>query len=219
MNKLVYRYIIRHYQYVSFDVFDTLIERDVNRPSDIFVLVGKCILGKENAEKFRILRKKAEFEAREENNHKEITLDQIYEKLRGLYEEDVIEQLRKEEIQQEIKHCPRKENIAPLYQACVKKKKHILIISDMYLPSEVIQKMLKACNILDYEKIYVSNEYGVNKISGILFKKVIQDKKINAYEMIHIGDSIKADFLGARKARVKSVLIGRKNRFERLIHS
>lgn len=37
--------------------------------------------------------------------------------------------------------------------------------------------------------------------------------------MIHIGDSIKADFLGARKARVKSVLIGRKNRFERLIHS
>ena len=41
MNKLVYRYIIRHYQYVSFDVFDTLIERDVNRPSDIFVLVGK----------------------------------------------------------------------------------------------------------------------------------------------------------------------------------
>lgn len=182
-------------------------------------MVGKCILGKENAEKFRILRKKAEFEAREENNHKEITLDQIYEKLRGLYEEDVIEQLRKEEIQQEIKHCHRKENIAPLYQACVKKKKHILIISDMYLPSEVIQKMLKACNILDYEKIYVSNEYGVNKISGILFKKVIQDKKINAYEMIHIGDSIKADFLGARKARVKSVLIGRKNRFERLIHS
>ena len=74
------------------------------------------------------------------------------------------------------------------------KEKHILIISDMYLPSEVIQKMLKACNILDYEKIYVSNEYGVNKISGILFKKVIQDKKINAYEMIHIGDSIKADF-------------------------
>ena len=88
MNKLVYRYIIRHYQYVSFDVFDTLIERDVNRPSDIFVLVGKCILGKENAEKFRILRKKAEFEAREENNHKEITLDQIYEKLRGLRTND-----------------------------------------------------------------------------------------------------------------------------------
>ena len=75
MNKLVYRYIIRHYQYVSFDVFDTLIERDVNRPSDIFVLVGKCILGKENAEKFRILRKKAEFEAREENNHRKRTDD------------------------------------------------------------------------------------------------------------------------------------------------
>ena len=56
MNKLVYRYIVRHYQYVSFDVFDTLIERDVNRPSDIFALVGKSILGKENAEKFRIFR-------------------------------------------------------------------------------------------------------------------------------------------------------------------
>ena len=57
MNKLISKYILCHYKYISFDVFDTLIERKVNKPTDIFALVGKNILGEEKSEEFRELRK------------------------------------------------------------------------------------------------------------------------------------------------------------------
>ena len=53
MNKLISKYILCHYKYISFDVFDTLIERKVNKPTDIFALVGKNILGEE-AERFNV---------------------------------------------------------------------------------------------------------------------------------------------------------------------
>ena len=219
MNKLICKYILNNYKYVSFDVFDTLIERDVNKPSDIFARVGKNVLGEEKAEEFRNLRKEAERKAREEKYQTEVTLEQIYKKLNGIYGQDIIEKLKNEEIQLEIDCCHVKKDIISLYNACIKKEKHVLIISDMYLSSEVIGKMLKHCNITGYEELYVSNEYGINKISGKLFKTVMNINRIKSSEMIHIGDSVKADFLGARKTGMKSVLISRKNRLERLIHS
>ena len=40
---------------------------------------------------------------------------------------------------------------------------------------------------------------------------------IDKKNIIHIGDSIKADYIGARKAGISSILIGRKNRIGRLI--
>lgn len=219
MNKLICKYILQHYKYISFDVFDTLIERDVNKPSDIFTLVGGSILGEERAEEFHKFRKKAEREVREEKQYMEITLDQIYDKLGEIYERDIIEKLKNEEIKMEIEHCHIKMEMTTLYKACIKKEKHILIISDMYLPVEVIQRMLKHCNVMNYESLYVSNECGANKISGELFKIVMHQEGIKQSEMIHIGDSVKADFLGPRKAGIKSVLISRKKRLERLIHS
>lgn len=218
MNKFICKYILNHYEYISFDIFDTLIERDVNRTSDIFMLVGKKVLGEEKAEEFRELRKRAECNAREENQSSEITLEHIYKKMNGIYNQSVIESLKNEEIKTELEHCYIKDNMASFYATCIKHKK-VLIVSDMYLSADVIHKMLEKCNVKGYESLFVSSEYGVNKISGKLFNIVMDQKKIHASQMIHIGDSIKADFLGARKVGIKSILIGRKNRLKRLIHS
>lgn len=219
MNKLISKYILRHYQYISFDVFDTLIERKVNKPSDIFAIVGKNILGEEKSEEFRELRKRAESSVREAKQHTEINLEEIYEELSKVYDWGMIKRLKNEEIRLEINLCYAKKEIIDFYNACIKSDKQILIISDMYLPAEVIKKMLEHCNIVNYETLYVSNEYGVNKISGKLFKIVLNRRGIKHSEMVHIGDSVKADFLGARKVGIKSILIRRKNRLKRLIHS
>lgn len=48
---------------------------------------------------------------------------------------------------------------------------------------------------------------------------MLNQKGIKQSEIVHIGDSVKADFLGARKVGIKSILIRRKNRLKRLIHS
>lgn len=98
-----------------------------------------------------------------------------------------------------------------------KKGKRVLLISDMYLPETVIVSMLQRCGINDYEKLYVSNTYGENKLSGKLFQIACKDWQIDLKSMIHIGDSIKADMIGAHKAGIHVWLVGRKNRIERLI--
>lgn len=56
------------------DIFDTLIERDVNIPSDIFYKVGLKILGKNEAETFRKDRIEAEAKARKSKLGGEVTL-------------------------------------------------------------------------------------------------------------------------------------------------
>ena len=66
-------------------------------------------------------------------------------------------------------------------------------------------------------QLYVSNTYGENKLSGKLFQIACKDWQIDLKSMIHIGDSIKADMIGAHKAGIHVWLVGRKNRIERLI--
>ena len=78
MITILKKYIIKHFDTISFDIFDTLIERDVNIPSDIFYKVGLKILGKNEAETFRKDRIEAEEKARKSKLGGEVTLKEIY---------------------------------------------------------------------------------------------------------------------------------------------
>lgn len=209
---------IQKYKAVSFDIFDTLVERNVDSPEDIFKKVGKMVFGENKADQFCNQRKRAEIEARKRQNSGEVTLNQIYNELCSKYDNDTIDLLRSTEIEMEIQSCYKKGSTKKIYEMCLKLKKDIFLISDMYLPYDVIERILEKCNINGYCKIYISNIYGKNKISGELFDIVLHENSIKPSEIIHIGDSIRADFIGARKVKIKSFLIGRKNRIGRLIH-
>ena len=76
--------VVQNYLYVSFDIFDTLIFRTVKDPEDIFDLVESrynIIFGNQVVRDFRKQRIKAERMARSLNNHREITINRIYELL------------------------------------------------------------------------------------------------------------------------------------------
>ena len=195
MNQVIAAYILTHFDTISFDIFDTLIERSVSKPTDIFEIVGEKVLGKEHCREFLENRIRAEKKAREKSC--EITLDQIYQELVDTYKSDIVELLQKTEVQIELENCHKKETIFPFYEQCIQKGKRVLLISDMYLPEPVIVSMLQRCGINDYEKLYVSNTYGENKLSGKLFQIACKDWQIDLKSMIHIGDSIKADMIGA----------------------
>ena len=195
MNQVIAAYILTHFDTISFDIFDTLIERSVSKPTDIFEIVGEKVLGKEHRWEFLENRIRAEKKAREKSC--EITLDQIYQELVDTYKSDIVELLQKTEVQIELENCHKKETIFPFY------------VFDTYF--------LHMCGINDYEKLYVSNTYGENKLSGKLFQIACKDCQIDLKSMIHIGDSIKADMIGAHKAGIHVWLVGRKNRIERLI--
>lgn len=216
MIKVIQKYILKNYDIVSFDVFDTLIERKCKEPTEIFKITGKVILGEDAAEDFRKKRIEAENKARIIKKGHEVSLEEIYNSI-DCSLKDNIYNLMNEEKKQEILNCQKKEKMFSLYDQSVKRRKIVVLISDMYLSTDIIKEMLDKSGIYGYSKLYVSNKYDADKCSGELFDFVVNDLSLNKKRMIHIGDSVKADYLGARRVGIKSILIGRKNRFRRIL--
>ena len=218
LKTLCYGLLLRPYKAVSFDLFDTLLERDVDRPTDVFLRVGDIVLGAGDGERFRADRIAAEHAARETAPNGEATLDDIYTALVSAgYAEDTAERLKIEEVRCELDGCFVKASMKPVYDAALKRGQTVFLLSDMYLPPEVLSGMAARCGYEGYEKLFVSNAYGVSKRSGKLFTALLEEYSLAPKDLIHVGDSIGADLLGARKAGVAALPVGRKNRLGRLL--
>lgn len=218
LNSFLYTLGFRRYKAVSFDIFDTLLERDVARPVDVFLRVGDIVLGAGKGEGFQKDRIAAESAARVKAPNGEVTLDDIYEELIAEgYARETAEALKAQEVTSELTGCFVKASMKPVYDAALKKGKTVFLVSDMYLPKEVIAGMVERCGYEGYEKLFVSNEYGVSKRSGKLFDDVCREYGLEKKDLVHVGDSIGADLLGARKAGVAALPVRRKNRLGRLL--
>ena len=201
---------IEKYNYVSFDIFDTLIKRNVNKPSDIFKLTAIEYEKESNIKipDFNKLRIEAEIRAKEKTKEKEPNIDDIYNNLD--IDKVSLNRLKQIEINLEIKFCQQNKKFYPVYEYCVKKDKKILITSDMYLNKEYIEKILKKAKIDKYAYLFLSNDIKLNKHTGKIYGYIVEKLKISSKEIIHIGDSKRGDYIQARLHGIKSILIPKK---------
>lgn len=81
----IYKEIVR-YQYISFDMYDTLVKRDLKDPKDIFKLIEKAALKKYKniVQGYSQLRVETEEKIRK-SKKTEVTLTEIYNELAKLY--------------------------------------------------------------------------------------------------------------------------------------
>lgn len=207
--------LIKKYKIISFDIFDTLVLRNVEKPTDLFYLVENQMKGN-NAFGFHNKRIQAEKIARQKLSPREVNIDDIYDYL-DINDNNLKENLKAKEIELELASCYANKKIKKFYDRAIENGNEVIIISDMYLPQEVIQAMLGQCGIYGYKKLYVSNSFNANKITGKLFEIAISELGVPKKNIVHLGDSIKADFLGAHKAGIKAVLVHRKNRLRRFL--
>lgn len=205
MNRLLQSYILTKYANISFDIFDTIIERDVSNPLDIFSLVEN----ETEEPDFRNRRIQAERRARIKSPSGEVSIEDIYSEYKE--SEKHCDFLMNAELIMEEKHIHIKKSMYSFYTRCIAQNKNVYLVSDMYLPVNFIEHLLENCNVHGYKKLYVSCEHKKNKVTSELFRKLINDENIRRNELIHIGDSFKADFQGAHKIGISSVLIPRKN--------
>lgn len=185
------------YDYVSFDIFDTLLKRDVPKPTDVFKLVGQRF----NDTIFQEKRVDVERKVRQKSGKEEITLDEIYDELGKFYK-----LYKEQELEIERQLLQVNPVVYPLYQYCRDRGKKIIITSDMYLPEKFLKDILYEKGIT-FDFCFISSAYNAQKVTGNLFKKMLLDVGIEPEEIIHIGDSIRGDLLGARKAGIRSILI------------
>lgn len=174
---------------VTFDIFDTLIKRNVEKPEDIFKLVEEeyNLYNTNNIKKFTEYRIKAEKEARMKSIKEEISLDEIYNVLKNIYPY-YDEALKKIEIESEKNICTLNYDVYKIYKYALDNNKDIYIISDFYLEKKILEEILYKNNIKHYKELIVSCDIGLTKKSGNLFKEVIKLYNIDKSEMLHIGD-------------------------------
>lgn len=202
--------LVSYFDVVTFDIFDTLIERTVKAPWEVFRMAGEDILGKAQADAFCVARQEAERIARRGRQDGEVTLEEIYVQLHEHYREKA-DALMYAEIDRELACChPRLRNVS-LMRYCLEVGKKVFLISDMYLPTEIIAQMLEECGIKGFQKLYVSCDYRKNKVRGELFRIVMEENQISSGSMLHIGDSIRADIFGAARVGIPAVWVRRKN--------
>ncbi len=170
-------------EYVSFDIFDTLIVRPFLRPTDLFRYmesIGAVPGG------FAESRIRAEAEVRR-RYRREVSLAEIYSVMPDEY------QMPDKEIEAEKYACHADPESLGAFKKVLESGRKAIIISDMYLPQEVIAEILSNSGITGYSKLFVSVEMGATKYDGDLYPLVLSDLGISADQIAHIGDTKRPD--------------------------
>lgn len=179
---------INAHNVITWDIFDTLLIRRTLMPEDVFEIVGAkaaeqgiCI------PYFSKVRAQAQLDSGLYNPD----IYEIYEavgQISGI-SEDQSQKLAVLEIEVEKGLLiPRKKAVS-LLQECKNRGKKVYLVSDMYLPGDVLEEILKENGITGYDGLYVSCDEKKLKNEG-LFALVPGIAAENRKKILHIGDSL-----------------------------
>lgn len=195
---------ISKYEYVSFDVFDTLIFRSVATPEDIFIIVQELYIKKTGCtiSSFYRDRIKAERIARSQHIGQDITLDEIYFQLK--YKADTLKLLKEIEIYVELENCIPNAPMVEFVNYCRGIGKKIVITTDMYLPRSFFEQLFNKLGI-KADFLFISSEERETKRSGKLFQILLKKLNVPAAQVLHIGDDDNNDIYQAMNNGIDSL--------------
>lgn len=202
---------------ISFDIFDTLIDRAVEQPVHVFkqIEADVDIATDGRITNFAVVRQATERQLREKVLHagksQEITLDEIYDELAARYElsQEQRSAVCRLEVQEELRVLSRREAGWRLFETARKTGAKILLISDMYLPETVIREVLRNAGYPEGLPLYLSSTLGLRKHEGDLFSHVADVEALDKSRWLHVGDNPHGDVsvpakLGIHTFRIQS---------------
>ena len=161
----------------SWDVFDTLIARRCNHAYAIFDLM-EAVLGND----FRASRVQAESAARA--SKQEISLDDIYDKLQIARGWNAEERQSALELEIRIEFA----NVIPIAENLSRVRDGDVLVSDMYLPQEIIMGLLRSAGLDKDVTLFVSTN---GKAEGSMWRRL----NTQYFVLKHTGDDPRSDFL------------------------
>ncbi|HOQ42071.1 MAG TPA: rhamnan synthesis F family protein [Smithellaceae bacterium] len=194
-----YESVLRQIRYadsklIGFDIFDTLLSRPLLDPESIKKIVARRAAG-DAGRLYLEYRAAAERDARASKG-RDVSLEEIYARLgewTGLDAENLSKIRREEELAEKESLVPRKE-VVQLYLDTLAAGKKVALITDMFLPRSVIEKILHEQGIEGWNGLFLSNEIGVRKDSdGALYKHVLDHYGIEPGQLMMIGDNERSD--------------------------
>ena len=207
---------------ISFDLFDTLVERRVYSYYDVFLIMQERLLADsgsgrlfpaERQHHFAELRYAAERVLRTQydrrhSGREEFTIEDIYaaaEKLIG----SSIDKAGLIELEQEIelellqlKKFGRKTYL--LAKLCGKR---VILTSDFTHGRNFIDKLLHKFGYDGFDAVYLSSEVGLKKQTSSLFKYILDKEQTAPDRIIHLGDNPIGDVSNPRSLGMRALLV------------
>ncbi len=210
---------------VSFDVFDTLLTRTFAVARDLFVQLGAEVVASGlvtvTPEEFARRRVAAEVTARQSAPRHEVQHQEIYTVLQqvlGLDDQNA-DRLREMELHLEELALQPVPGMAQRVAQERTRADLVLFISDMYLPTALVKKLLARHGFFqEGDRIYLSGEARASKAAGTLFQSIRRELPTSPVSWKHIGDNERADLISPRAEGIDAELVTttRLNRYELL---
>ena len=125
---------------------------------------------------------------------------------------EVIEKLIELELDYEKMNLALNKRLFKFVKVCHERGKKVFLITDMYLRSLHLEKLLRHFTGNDgkfYNKIYASCEFSAAKSTGILFQIFLKEEKLKPGEVLHIGDNPVSDILKCSECGIKTFYLPR----------
>lgn len=193
----------------SFDIFDTVLLRKCGKPANIFYLLAHKLYPDDEAKKVAFIQWRRQAEGRVAHliKGRETSIADIYTDAGVAQFDDYTHaQLIEAEKETESENLIANPAVKSIIEKCRNEGKTICFISDMYLDSEFLSRVLKreGC-LVGNEKVYVSCEEGARKSTGSLYDKV--RSYLNPTHWEHYGDHPVSDVKRAKGKGINATLI------------
>lgn len=191
---------LRHVSHISFDIFDTLVQRKFVAPDYAKYKLGKDLAYRglvNSATEFVELRNDSESYIRHQRNFLgDVSIIDIYQEVaeRLNLSFDDGQKLMKQEFDLDFGMMSAKSEFVDFCNEMIALGKSVWIISDTYYTKEQIQLILAKIGISDEHCLFVSNDLGLRKDNASMWMhiKAKLDAEGNA-DYIHVGDNVVAD--------------------------
>lgn len=202
-------------KWLSLDVFDTVLFRPFERPTDVFIEVHRALqlAGERVAvdpHAYAVLRCEAEHAARQEQSSGEVTLEELSHHLsRALGSSTSREALVATEVATERRFIQMDPDVAALILHAHARSIPYVLVSDMYLSGEQILSLLDAASstlgttLPAPAHVFVSSERRTNKGSW-MFDEVVRQLDCPPADIFHIGDHQHSDFESPRRRGLRA---------------
>lgn len=192
------------FKIISFDIFDTLLLRPYTDPQEVW----KVLEEREKINGFAEARKEADRVSYQNASDRggETSIEEAYalmpEKFPSLMDKEM-------KLEREVLRA--NPEVLDLWNELGKQGMKRILVSDMYLPKDFIESVLKKNGIDGWDKLYLSRDYDCRKTTGELFKVVLKEQNVAPSAIMHIGDNEYSDVkvpksLGIQTIHYKKVI-------------
>lgn len=183
--EIAFPYNFDDFKIYSFDIFDTLLLRPYINPQEIWNVIEE----EEGAVGYAIDRKEADSITyqRAIKLGGETSLDEAYQLIPRW------NHLKLKELAKEKEILSANPEMVKLWKELGRQEKRRIIVSDMYLPKDFLESVLRENGIDGWDAFYLSSDRNARKASGDLFRIMLKEEGVAPSEICHIGDNQHSD--------------------------